>query len=151
MCPTIRAYRRPICIRRWDHCSKNSAVPVADVRDHLGPHSCIVYRPLEKLLLPPPWYSGRIVLIGDAAHATTPHLAAGAGIGMEDAIVLAEVLSDETSIDHALSRFMTRRFERCRLVVENSALLGDLEMQAAPIEQQTAISRQSAAAFALPY
>ena len=124
---------------------------VAEVRDHLGPHSCIVYRPLEKLLLPPPWYSGRVVLIGDAVHATTPHLAAGAGIGMEDAIVLAEVLSDETSIDDALSRFMTRRFERCRLVVENSALLGDLEMQAAPIEQQTAVSRQSAAEFALPY
>ena len=124
---------------------------IADVRDGLGPHSRIVYRPLEKLLLPAPWYSGRIVLIGDAAHATTPHLAAGAGIGMEDAIVLAEVLGDATSVEQALSRFMARRFERCRLVVENSALLGDLEMQAAPIEQQTAVSRQSAEALALPY
>jgi naringenin degradation protein FdeE len=46
---------------------------------------------------------------------------------------------------------MARRFERCRLVVENSALLGELEMQAAPIEQQAAVSRQSAAALALPY
>ena len=70
---------------------------------------------------------------------------------VEDALVLGEVLSDRKSVDAALSRFMTRRFERCRLVVENSALLGDLEMQAAPIEHQTALSRQSAAAFALPY
>jgi 2-polyprenyl-6-methoxyphenol hydroxylase-like FAD-dependent oxidoreductase len=39
----------------------------------------INYRPLEKLLLPPPWHRGRAILIGDAAHATTPHLASGAG------------------------------------------------------------------------
>ncbi len=40
--------------------------------------SHIVYRPLEALLLPRPWSKGRIVLIGDAVHATTPHLASGA-------------------------------------------------------------------------
>src|SRR5262245_44300760 len=125
--------------------------PVADVRDQLGSHSRIVYRPLEKLLLPPPWYCGRVALIGDAAHATTPHLAAGAGIGMEDAIVLTEALTEHASVEQVLSRFMTRRFDRCRLVVENSALIGELEMQAAPIDQQTAVSRETAAALALPY
>jgi 2-polyprenyl-6-methoxyphenol hydroxylase-like FAD-dependent oxidoreductase len=35
----------------------------------------INYRPLEALLLNSPWYRGRVLLIGDAAHATTPHLA----------------------------------------------------------------------------
>jgi 2-polyprenyl-6-methoxyphenol hydroxylase-like FAD-dependent oxidoreductase len=125
--------------------------PIGAVRDGLGPGSRVVYRPLEKLLLAPPWYAGRIVLIGDAAHATTPHLASGAGIGLEDAIVLAELLIESTSVEQALPRFMTRRFERCRLVVENSAQIGELEMQAAPIEQQAALSRQSAEALALPY
>jgi 2-polyprenyl-6-methoxyphenol hydroxylase-like FAD-dependent oxidoreductase len=124
---------------------------IAGVRNQLGPQSRIVYRPLEKLLLPPPWHVGRILLIGDAAHATTPHLASGAGIGMEDAIVLAEILDEETQVETALARFITRRFERCRLVVENSALLGDLEMHEAPIERQTAVSRESAAALALAY
>ena len=123
---------------------------VARVRDELGPHSRIVYRPLETLLLPPPWYDGRIVLIGDAAHATTPHLASGAAIGFEDAIVLAEELVAAERVEEALSNFMDRRFERCRLVVENSAMLGELEMKAAPIEQQAALSRQSAASLALP-
>ena len=50
----------------------------------------IDYRPLSNLLVPLPWHKGRIVLIGDTVHATTPHLASGAGIGIESAIVLAE-------------------------------------------------------------
>ena len=39
------------------------------------------YRSLQALLVPAPWYRGRVVLIGDAAHATTPHIAYGAGHG----------------------------------------------------------------------
>lgn len=64
---------------------------------------------------------------------------------------LADEFANSASIANALSQFMKRRFERCRLVVENSAMLGELEMRAAQIEQQTALSRQSAAALALPY
>jgi 2-polyprenyl-6-methoxyphenol hydroxylase-like FAD-dependent oxidoreductase len=124
---------------------------VGRVREELGPHSRVVYRPLENLLLPPPWYKERTILIGDAAHATTPHLASGAAIGVEDALVLAEELAAGKSVDAALARFMTRRFERCRLVVENSALLGELEITAAPVEHHTAMLRQSAAALAQPF
>ena len=61
------------------------------VRDSLDASAQINYRPLEKLLLPPPWHRGRVILIGDAAHATTPHLASGAGLAVEDALVLGEV------------------------------------------------------------
>ena len=63
------------------------------VRDGLTASSQINYRPLEKLLVPPPWHRGRIILIGDAAHATTPHLASGAGLAVEDALVLGECLA----------------------------------------------------------
>jgi 2-polyprenyl-6-methoxyphenol hydroxylase-like FAD-dependent oxidoreductase len=66
---------------------------IQSVRASLNENSSIVYRPLEALLLPRPWFKGRVVLIGDAAHATTPHLASGACIGIEDAIVLAEELA----------------------------------------------------------
>ncbi len=81
-------------------------------------------RPLQVFLLPSPWYRGRVVLIRGAAHATTPHLAMGAGIAIGDGIVLAEELTHSESLDSALDRFMARRFERCRIVVENSAELG---------------------------
>ncbi|MGG2305041.1 2-polyprenyl-6-methoxyphenol hydroxylase, partial [Salmonella enterica] len=47
---------------------------VAEVRAGLGADSLVNYRPLEWQLLPDPWYRGRVVLIGDAAHATTPHM-----------------------------------------------------------------------------
>ena len=88
----------------------------------------INYRPLEAVLLPDPWYRGRVVLIGDAAHAATPHLASGAGMAVEDGIVLAEEVARDGNIEAALPRFMARRFARGKLVVENSLRLGELEM-----------------------
>jgi 2-polyprenyl-6-methoxyphenol hydroxylase-like FAD-dependent oxidoreductase len=86
------------------------------------------YRPLEVLLHPAPWHRGRCLLIGDAAHATTPHLASGAGMAIEDGIVLVEEIQSRSSLDEAFGHFMARRFERCRLVIENSVKLGQIEM-----------------------
>lgn len=101
---------------------------VCRLRDALGPNSTIVYRPLEAMLLPSPWYRGRILLIGDSAHATTPHLASGAGMGIEDGVVIAQELANAGSVEDALERFMQRRFERCRMVVESSLEIGRAEM-----------------------
>jgi 2-polyprenyl-6-methoxyphenol hydroxylase-like FAD-dependent oxidoreductase len=119
-------------------------------RDGLGEHSQIVFRPLENLLVPQPWHRGRVVLIGDAVHATTPHLASGACIGIEDAIVLAEEVERADSVAQALQRFGARRWERCRMVVENSARLGELEMAKEGREEQQQLLRQSMAALAAP-
>jgi 2-polyprenyl-6-methoxyphenol hydroxylase-like FAD-dependent oxidoreductase len=101
---------------------------VQQARTLIGPESQIVFRPIEGMLVPLPWHRGRIVLIGDAVHATTPHLAAGAGIGIEDAIVLAEELSASEDLETALAAFEHRRWARCRMVVQNSARLGEIEV-----------------------
>lgn len=103
---------------------------VPAVGSGLSLDSQIVYRPLECLLLPGPWFKGRVVLIGDAAHATTPHLASGAGLAAEDGLVLAEELTKGPGVTAALERFMARRFERARLVVETSVRMGEAEMNA---------------------
>ena len=87
------------------------------------------YRPMEAMLVPAPWHRGAVVLVGDAAHTTTPHLAFGAGIAMEDAIVLSELAAMEVERTGALERYVERRYERCRLVVENSVQLGAWEQQ----------------------
>jgi naringenin degradation protein FdeE len=113
------------------------------VRDGLGASSRINYRPLEVLLLAPPWHRGRIMLIGDAAHATTPHLASGAALALEDALVLTELLQATSSFEHASEAFMTRRYQRCRMVVENSARLGEMEMRQAPVAEQAELARAS--------
>jgi len=116
----------------------------------LGAHSQIVYRPLEGLLLPRPWCRGRVALIGDAVHATTPHLASGACIGIEDAIVLAEELARHPEIPQALEAFESRRWERCRMVVENSARLGEIEIAGGDKEEHAQIMRASLMALAQP-
>lgn len=104
-------------------------VPI--VSADLSLDSQIVYRPLECLLLPGPWFKGRVVLIGDSAHATTPHLASGAGLAAEDGLVLADELEKTTDVTQALQSFMTRRFERAKLVVETSVRIGESEMDKA--------------------
>lgn len=87
----------------------------------------VVYRPLEACIMPDPWYQGRVVLIGDAAHSATPHLGQGAAMAVEDAIVLADELATK-DVDAALRAFMDRRFERAKLVGTSSIQLGEWEM-----------------------
>ena len=126
------------------------APAVQAIKAQIHDKSEIVYRPLEGLLLPKPWYQGRAVLIGDAVHATTPHLASGACIGIEDAIVLADELTTTGDVSAALEAFQNRRWERCRMVVENSLRLGELEVSGGDKEEQTRIMQTSLMALGSP-
>ncbi|WP_085026384.1 FAD-dependent oxidoreductase [Ensifer aridi] len=119
------------------------APTVRRIAETLSEDNQIVYRPLEQMLMPRPWSKGRVVLIGDAVHATTPHLAAGACIGIEDAVVLADEIARGTSVAQALAGFEARRWERCRMVVENSGRLADIETTGGSREEHAAIMRAS--------
>jgi 2-polyprenyl-6-methoxyphenol hydroxylase-like FAD-dependent oxidoreductase len=100
---------------------------LARARDEIVSAEQIICRPTFSLILPPPWHRGRVVLIGDAAHATTPQLASGASIAIEDAVVLARLLGSGGAVDEVLTDFTARRYERCKMVVENSERLGEWE------------------------
>ena len=113
------------------------------IASELSSEHQIIYRPLQQMLLPRPWFKGRVVLIGDAVHATTPHLAAGACIGIEDAMVLAEELGRGSDVGSALAAFEARRWERCRMVVENSGQLADIEIHGGSREAHAAIMQAS--------
>jgi 2-polyprenyl-6-methoxyphenol hydroxylase-like FAD-dependent oxidoreductase len=102
---------------------------IAWVRDHISDPAYVYYAPLENLMVPSPWYRDRVLLIGDAAHATTPHLGYGAGIAVEDGVVLGEVLAAEDDLDAALKTFMARRFARCEMVVRNAQQLSEWELR----------------------
>ncbi|WEE80403.1 FAD-dependent oxidoreductase [Comamonas testosteroni] len=121
-----------------------------EIRDQINDSSQIVFRPLEGLLLPRPWFKNRVVLIGDTVHATTPHLASGACIGIEDALVLVDELERAADISSALQSFEQRRWERCRMVVENSARLGEIEIEGGDKEEHSRIMRESLQALAEP-
>ncbi len=105
------------------------------IRDNMTPGDWINYRPLEAGLQPRPWSDGRIVLLGDAVHATTPHLASGAGMAVESAIVLADELARHASLPAALEAYEERRFERCRDIVESSIAIGAAQLGGAPPDQ----------------
>ncbi|HZU64334.1 MAG TPA: FAD-dependent monooxygenase [Novosphingobium sp.] len=98
------------------------------IRDHMTMDDWINYRPLAAVLQPAPWSVGRIVLLGDAVHATTPHLASGAGMAVESGIVLAEELERADSVEAALAAYEARRFDRCRDVIESSVKIGQLQL-----------------------
>jgi len=123
---------------------------IGELRDRIVNPEQVVYRSLEVLLLEPPWNRGRVVVIGDAAHATTPHLAHGGGLAIEDAIVLAEVVAHHDSIEDALARFTERRWERCRMVVENSVQLGEWEKHPSPEADPAGLTNASWAELARP-
>jgi 2-polyprenyl-6-methoxyphenol hydroxylase-like FAD-dependent oxidoreductase len=101
----------------------------AEIRDRIRRPEDVVYKPLETVLVPPPWYRGRVLLIGDAAHSTTPHHAQGAAMAVEDAVVLSELLARLDDVPSVLEKFMERRWERCRLVVESSLQVGKWELE----------------------
>jgi 2-polyprenyl-6-methoxyphenol hydroxylase-like FAD-dependent oxidoreductase len=90
---------------------------VADVAASLDENSDIVYSPIEPILLPWPWFRGRIVLGGDAAHTFPPHLTQGAAMAAEDGYVLArEVLADDVPVESRLLRYSKMRYARCAFV-----------------------------------
>ncbi|MCA0941829.1 FAD-dependent oxidoreductase [Salipiger pacificus] len=120
------------------------------VNDALSVDSKLIYRPLEKMLLPQPWHVGRVMLIGDAVHATTPHLGAGACIGMEDGLVLAEELLRAGTVAEAFAAHEARRWDRCSMVVTNSARLSEIEVTGGDQAQHNAIMGRSMMALTEP-
>jgi 2-polyprenyl-6-methoxyphenol hydroxylase-like FAD-dependent oxidoreductase len=90
---------------------------VAEVAASLNENSDIVYSPIEPLLLPWPWFRGRVVLGGDAAHTFPPHLTQGAAMAAEDGYVLArEALASDVPLEARLMRYSQMRYARCAFV-----------------------------------
>jgi len=98
------------------------------IRDGLADDAIVNYTWIESVRLPSPWYRGRSIVIGDAAHACPPLIAQGAAMCSEDAVVLAELLTSGVSVDEALPAFMDRRWARVKMVLDNSLKLADWEI-----------------------
>ena len=111
----------------------------------------IIVNDYNWLLTPNPWFRGRVLLIGDAAHATTATLASGGGMAIEDAVVLGQEVAAGGSVDEVLERFMKRRFERARLVVETSVELDQMLQRGDPVPEQNALRAQAMGVLASPY
>lgn len=72
------------------------------------------------------WYQGRVVLLGDAAHAMTPNLGQGACQAIEDAVTLGQCLQEAKDIDTALDWYEKKRMEHVKQVVAASRRFGEV-------------------------
>ena len=82
-----------------------------DALDEAGGEYSVHAGPVEEVVLDS-WSRGGVLLIGDAAHATSPNMAQGAAMALEDAIVLAESLTAAAGITEALAGYERRRRPR---------------------------------------
>jgi len=85
--------------------------PVPSLVGRLRSSDELWFSPFEEVS-PPAWSRGRVVLIGDAAHATAPNMAEGASLAIEDALVLADCLSAGGDVSPALAAYVERRAAR---------------------------------------
>ena len=72
----------------------------------------------------PRWHRGRMIVIGDAAHATAPSIGQGAAMAIEDTVVLAQCLRDGPSVEAAFTAYERLRRERVERVVEQGNRTG---------------------------
>ena len=90
------------------------------IRDSIDGPEGIVYSPLNEVFLPNPWGKGRVLVLGDAAHACAPHLTQGAGMALEDAVVLSMMLDEPGDLLETLPAYFERRIPRAQLVQDAS-------------------------------
>lgn len=124
---------------------------IGEARDHhITDSDMVVYRPLEAIFMPRPWSRGRVVMLGDAVHATSPHLGQGAAQAIEDAIVLAEEAGRDQPLAMMFANYEDRRYERCKFVVEASLMIGQWELTHDPAADHAGIRRQMLETLARP-
>ncbi|MFJ8621408.1 FAD-dependent monooxygenase [Kitasatospora sp. NPDC093550] len=90
--------------------------PVAEALARVTDPAAVVHSRISQVTVEEPWHVGRIVLAGDAAHASTPHLAQGAAMAVEDALVLARSLDAAEDVPAALTAWEERRRPRAMWV-----------------------------------
>jgi 2-polyprenyl-6-methoxyphenol hydroxylase-like FAD-dependent oxidoreductase len=83
----------------------------------------------------PQWWKDRVVLVGDAAHATTPNLGQGGCQAVEDAYVIAKCLKENSNPKKAFAQFQSIRYKKALHVVNTSWQFGKLTNLGNPVSR----------------
>ena len=100
----------------WRETFAGFAGPVPRLLEQAGD---AYFAPIEEVAAPS-WTSGHVVLVGDAAHASSPNMAQGAAMAVEDGLVLAELLGAGQPVEQALAEYGRRRRPRVAFVQEQT-------------------------------
>ncbi|MFJ9381243.1 FAD-dependent monooxygenase [Streptomyces sp. NPDC101455] len=98
----------------------------AELRAAITDPEDVVRRRVETCLIDGDWHVGRVVLVGDAAHAPSPQMTSGAALAIEDGVILAEELDRNATVEDALRAFSSRRLERGRHLVNISVEIAEM-------------------------
>ena len=99
---------------------------IPELLDQVTEPDKVVYTPMEQVELPAPWHKGRVVVMGDAAHATCPFWAQGASMGLEDAALFLRFLSEGDDLQKVFGDWFERRYPRCMMVQKGSYETGKM-------------------------
>ncbi|MFE3493947.1 FAD-dependent monooxygenase [Streptomyces sp. NPDC059175] len=103
--------------------------PIPALLDATRPGT-VLHHDIHELVTPLPTFTtGRIALLGDAAHAMTPNLGQGACQALEDAAILAAALAAEPTVESALTRYDTERRPRSQSVARAARQAGRMGQQ----------------------
>jgi 2-polyprenyl-6-methoxyphenol hydroxylase-like FAD-dependent oxidoreductase len=103
-------------VERLTAAFEDFASPVKEVVETMAASPADIYRSPIEQVDQDPWQRGRVVLIGDAAHAMAPTMAQGAALAMEDALVLSGLLATGVDPGTAGHQFEERRRPRVEWV-----------------------------------
>lgn len=90
---------------------KDFSGPILPLITQIPEGTLVHFSKIEQVVMDD-WVKGRVVLIGDAAHAASPSMAQNAGMALEDALVLAESIAAAGSPDDALATYTAKRRHR---------------------------------------
>ncbi len=95
------------------------ASPVPEALAELRSPDQVHFGAIEDILQQP-WSADRVLLIGDAAHATSPNMASGAAMAFEDALVLSKLVASGRDVAQVLNDYTSQRTTRVRWVHEQT-------------------------------
>ena len=127
---TVRSEVAEVASEFRDWCEDVQTIIRATPPDRCFKWALHVREPLDN------WVDGRVALLGDAAHPMTPFLGLGAGIGIEDAMVLARAFSLSEDWQTALARYQQARVAHAANAQEASARQGLHLLNAKPQQGQ---------------
>jgi 2-polyprenyl-6-methoxyphenol hydroxylase-like FAD-dependent oxidoreductase len=110
------------------------SVFMADEIESLRTAANVAYTPLDTVMVPYPWHRGRVMIMGDAAHAMTPYLGSGAAMAIEDGVVFAQLLQGDDTLYDVQTKFMARRYPRVKTVWDISLQMMHEEFDSATPE-----------------
>ena len=108
---------------KWQH-----PIPaLINATEHIIKNDISDRKPFKK------WFEGQVVMIGDAAHCTTPNLGQGANMAMESALILSRCLKQYGVNSTAFKKYQEIQFDRTRQINRQSLLLGKMSQLRNPL------------------